>query len=271
MKTGWHLANQQIAAYVGGSLAPSDVMSVEAHLERCGECRTRLPADEQWLATSWTGIADVVMRPRRGVPERIVERMGVPGHLARLLVATPALSRAWLSAVVVVLVFAVGATRMPMLDAYSAVPMTLVAPVLPLAGIALAYGRRVDPAHELVVATPYAGARLLLVRAIAVLVTAVALAACTMPFVAGPPLPAWLLPALALTSACLALSTRVSVLRSAVSLAAAWTALVAGAALVHWQDLIAAHPLAQAFYGSATFALALVTYLRRHRLDTGES
>jgi hypothetical protein len=79
--------------------------------------------------------------------ERALRWCRVPEHTARLLAGTPALSRAW------------------------------VTPVLPVAGVALAYGRRVDPAYEVLAATPLAGGRLLLVRALAVVAPAVVAAA----------------------------------------------------------------------------------------------
>ena len=44
----------------------------------------------------------------------------------------------------------------------------LVAPLLPLAGVAAAYGPLVDPAYELALAAPLGSLRLLLLRAVAV-------------------------------------------------------------------------------------------------------
>ncbi|MFF6905713.1 hypothetical protein ACFY9Q_07225 [Streptomyces sp. NPDC012389] len=53
-------------------------------------------------------------------------------------------------------------------------PLLLVtAPVLPLAGVALSYGRHADPLYEVVTSTPSGGLRLLLIRAAAVLAVSV--------------------------------------------------------------------------------------------------
>ncbi|MFB4278165.1 hypothetical protein ACBJ59_22935 [Nonomuraea sp. MTCD27] len=137
-----------------------------------------------------------------GPVERLLSRAGVPGHLARLLVATPALSRAWVVAVVVVLACAVAVGQAARdVGASYLLAFLVAAPVLPLAGIAPAYGRHVDPVHETQAATPMAGPRLLLLRAGAVLATAVVLTAAASPWLPGPPGrgAGWLLPSLALS------------------------------------------------------------------------
>src|SRR5262249_34075304 len=85
--------------------------------------------------------------PRRPAPPpaaRPPPRAGVPAHLATFLAATPAPARGWLAAVGVVLAFAVAAAHLagqdPSWAAHAPVPFLTIAPVLPLAGIALAYG-----------------------------------------------------------------------------------------------------------------------------------
>ena len=142
-------------------------------------------------------------------------------------------------------------------------PFLAVAPVLPLAGIALAYGQRVDPLYETQAATPMAGPRALLLRALAVLATAMILTGLATPLLPGPPgiAAAWLLPALALTLATLALSTRFSPLPSAATLAAAWL----GAVLVaNGHELELFTPTAQAVYGLTALLLLPLIYVRFH-------
>lgn len=138
----------------------------------------------------------------------------VGGRLGRIVwAAGPALRGAWTGAVLLV---AVGALAL----AYgggsdSARPLLLaLAPVVPVAGVALSYGRYADPLYELAATSPSGGLRLLLTRTAAVLTVSVPLltvAGLLLP-AAGPRLPqapaaaAWLLPGLALTLAALALS-----------------------------------------------------------------
>jgi hypothetical protein len=277
MKSQWHLPGELIERYATGHLAPVQVMSVETHLARCAACREAVPYDEEWLAGGWERIEDLVDRPSLRPAARVLHRAGVPDHLATFLAATPTLARGWLVAVGVVLAFAVAAAHLvrqdPSWAAHAPVPFLAIAPVLPIAGIALAYGRRVDPVHELQAATPMAGSRVLLLRALAVLVPAVVLTAVAAPFLPSPHwlAAAWLLPALALTTGTLALSTRVSPRLAVAALVTAWLGtLTAGGGLAgHVLSLFS--PTAQAVYGTAALILAALVYLRRAHLDPGES
>jgi hypothetical protein len=107
-------------------------------------------------------------------------------------------------------------------------PLTLLlAPVLPLLGVALAYGPRADPAYELVASTPLGGLPLLLWRTVACLAIAVpAGVGAGLATGAGIGAAAWLLPCLGLTAALLAVGPVVGLRRAAALLAAAWSALV---------------------------------------------
>ncbi|MFJ4929120.1 zf-HC2 domain-containing protein [Streptomyces sp. NPDC088736] len=154
-----------------------------------------------------------LVRASGGRPGRPGQRRQ-PGGFVRIgWAAGPALRGAWTGAVLLV---ALGALAL----AYgggsgSARPLLLaVAPVVPVAGVALSYGRYADPLHEIVATSPSGGLRLLLTRTAAVLAVSVPLltAAGLLLPAAGPRLPqspaaaAWLLPGLALTLAALALS-----------------------------------------------------------------
>jgi putative zinc finger protein len=275
MSTTWHVPEHQLDDYRSGRLDPARVMSVEAHLNGCGRCRAVLPADETWLSRQWQQLFSTVARPRLTLIERVLRRCGLPEHLARLLAATPTLSRAWLTAVTAVLGFAVFfsyASHGTVSEPGRLLPFLLVAPVAPLAGIALAYGPRVDPAYEMLAATPVSRARLLLVRATAVLVAALVPAGLATPLLPGPPLlgAAWLLPSLALAGGSLALATRFPVPLSAGGVAVAWLAAVLLLATLSGEHLLAFRPAAQLAYVGAAALLALVAYLRRRRLDPGE-
>ncbi|GAA4587193.1 hypothetical protein GCM10023194_35410 [Planotetraspora phitsanulokensis] len=277
MKSQWHLPGELIQRYATGRLEPVQVMSVETHLSRCAACREAVPYDEEWLATSWERIEDLVDRPSPRPAARLLHRAGVPDHLATFLAATPTPARGWLAAVGAVLTFAVTAAHLagqdPFWAVHAVVPFLTIAPVLPLAGIALAYGPHVDPVHELQAATPMAGPRLLLLRALAVLVPAVVLTSIAAPFLPGPGrlAAAWLLPALALTAGTLALSTRVSPRLAAGGLVTAWLAALALEGGLAGHVFVFFSPAAQALYGTAAPILAVFAYRRRAHLDPGES
>ncbi|RJL35519.1 zf-HC2 domain-containing protein [Bailinhaonella thermotolerans] len=277
MNRPWHLPEDLIERYVTGRLEPAQVLSVESHLARCEPCRAAVPYEREWLAASWERIEDLVDRPRARPVARLLRRFGVPGHVATLLVATPALARGWLVAVTAVTAFAVAAAHLVGRDPAAAfdglLPFLVAAPVLPLAGIAVAYGPRVDPVHETQAATPLAGARVLLLRALAVLVTAMALTGAATPLLPGPPglTTAWLLPALALTATTLALSTWFPPPVSAAVLIVAWLGAVLASTELAGDGLALFSPAAQVVYGLAVAALVPLVYLRRARFDPGES
>ncbi|GAA0939162.1 zf-HC2 domain-containing protein [Nonomuraea longicatena] len=276
MNPQWHLPQELIEQYAGGRLGPVQVMSVDGHLARCERCRAAVPYEREWLAASWERVEDLVDRPRTRPLARLLRLFGVPEHVAAFLAATPALARGWLVAVTAVIAFAVAAAHLAVRDPQAGLgglaPFLVLAPVLPPAGIAFAYGPRVDPVHELQAATPMGGARSLLLRAVAVLVTAIVLTGAATPLLPGPPglTAAWLLPALALTSATLALSTRFSPPTSAAALSAAWFGAVVTGAELTGDVLAPFSPEAQALYGAAALILIPLVYLRRARFDSGE-
>ncbi|TDD80112.1 zf-HC2 domain-containing protein [Actinomadura rubrisoli] len=263
--TTWHVPADLLDRFLEGGLPPAQVMSVEAHLTGCGRCRALVPADEEWLARSWDRIEAAVDRPPLG--ERLLAGAGTPPHLARLLLATPGLSRAWLLSLLGVLCFGVGAAHLTGGDPRVLLVFLAVAPVMPLAGIALAYGPAADPAYETHAATPLAGARLLLLRAGAVLTIAVALTGAAAPLLPEPagPSAAWLLPSLALTLACMVLSTRLPLAAAAGGLSALWVAAVLSTQQL--DRFLLFHGAAQAAYGAALPVLLLLLYARRRRLD----
>jgi hypothetical protein len=272
MNTNWHVSQDLLERYASSRLGAAAVMSVEAHLSRCPTCRSAIPVEEDWLARTWAEIEDTVGRPRLTVIERVLRRLGLPEHVARLLAATPMLSRAWLSGCAAVLAFAVTAAHVAPGSPAGLLTFLLAAPVLPLLGVWVAYGPRVDSGYEMIAATPMAGSRLLLLRTGAVLVTAMVPAVATMPFLpAAPVMPvAWLLPGLALVTACLTLSVRVPVRVAAGLLVAAWPTGVLAAGQLSGDRFLPFHAPAQTFYGCAAVVMAAYVYLRRSRLNEGD-
>jgi hypothetical protein len=227
---GWHAGGELLAAYDDQRLDAAARWSVEAHLTSCAACRLQAralvdPARLRRLRVALLAAVDV---PRVGVAERLLVRLGVADHTARLLAATPALRGSWLLAVATTLAFAVlaGWTN-PGPDASLA--FLCVAPLLPLAGVAVAYGPGVDPTYEIGLAAPLGSFRLLLLRAAAVLGTSTLLAAAASMALPGLGSGAagWLLPSLGLTASSLALATTVEPLRAIGITAAAWIVAVA--------------------------------------------
>ncbi|WP_240799947.1 hypothetical protein, partial [Streptomyces sp. A1277] len=156
-----------------------------------------------------------------------------PGRV--LWAAGPALRGAWTGALLLVACAAVALAYGGGLGEAARPLLLVVAPVLPLAGVGLSYGRSADPMHEIIAASPGGGLRLLLIRTAAVLgatVPALALAWAVLPASAGGPGPlAWLLPGLALTLAALGLGSYVGCRAGAWTVAAGWMTAVTVPAL----------------------------------------
>jgi hypothetical protein len=181
----WHADADVLEDYGRGELPLADAASVEAHLLGCARCREALVprVDAGRLAAAWAAIDTALDAPRLGPVERLLRRIGVSEHMARLLAATPSLRTSWILAVVLALAFAVAAAHGGTGER-AVLLFLVVAPLLPLAGVAAAFAPGVDPAAEVALAAPMRTFRLLLVRAAAVLVTTLvltALAALTLP------------------------------------------------------------------------------------------
>lgn len=225
----WHLDHDLLTRYADDALDLSTSASVEAHLLRCGSCRADFAGQAAIpdLDAGWLDVVDRLDAPRPTLVERLLRRLRVRESEARLLAATPALTVSWLMALVGVLAFAVVAAHTG--DGAGGL-FLLLAPLLPLAGVATAYGPGVDPAYDVGAAAPYSGARLLLLRSLTVLAASGALvlpAAFLLPTTGWSPL-AWLLPSLGLAMTALLLSTRFEPLPAGVAVALAWALLGAG-------------------------------------------
>jgi len=224
---GWHVEPALLARYGGGALGGSAAASIEAHLLGCARCRAALaPAvDPGRLAAIWDEVLDRVEAPRPTLVERLLLRLGVADHTARLVCTAPSLTVSWLLAVAAALAFALLAADS---GTRGALLFLALAPVAPVAGVAAAYGRKVDPTYEVGLAAPYSTFRLLLLRSFAVLTSTVLIAgvgALLLP-VSGWVAVAWLLPSLALTAVTLAVSTRVDPAWAAGATVLAWLTAV---------------------------------------------
>lgn len=266
----WHAAPDLLRAYARGEADRPGASSLEAHVIQCPTCRQALVAlaDGERLERVWGEIRNTVDAPRRGPLEALLVRLGVPDHRARLLAATPSLSASWLIAVALSLGFAaLGAQQ----GQRGLLVFLVVAALLPLAGVAAAYGPGIDPTYEIGAAAPMSGFHLVLVRAAAVLAGTAALAgvaALTLPQV-GWTAAAWLVPSLALTLLSLAFATYVAPLVAAGSVALVWTAIVVVTARVADDRLVAFGPGAQIGLLILAAAAGLVMARRRDSFDLG--
>jgi hypothetical protein len=236
--TGWHLDQEAIRRYAQGAAPPHLAASAEAHLMKCADCRTVISShvDTQRAAAIWHGVVDRVDAPRRSWPERLLVRLGVGETTARLVAVTPTLRGPWLLAVAAVLALAAEAAQV---DERFLRMFLVVAPLGPLAGVAVAFAGGLDPTREIGLAAPYSGLRLLLIRTAAV-------SAVTVPIVAaaGLALPgsnwvaaAWLLPTAGLTCAALALTARMTPVVAVGVVATPWVLVTVPTAIAGHLDV----------------------------------
>lgn len=228
----WHASGPTLQAYVEGTLDVARSASIEQHLLACASCRLevagRFRTGEPSAVGSddlWSSIIDEVDRPRLGRFASVVSRIGISEGTLRVLSATPALRFSWFAAMGAALVFAIASAVRPQ---GTDVLLLVLAPLLPLVGVGAAYGAGVDPMYELTRAAPMPGSRIFLLRSLAVLLTAIPLtlfASVVLPY-EGPIAIAWLLPALGLVGATLALSTWTRPPYAAALAASAWLLLV---------------------------------------------
>lgn len=258
-----------LARYVAGAAGELPAAALEQHLAGCPDCRARIAehVDVLPLETTWSRIQELAQAPARSPLERLLVRVGVPEPDALLVAVAPSLRMSWLLGLAVTLGFVVlGAANG---GARGLTSFLLVAPLVPVAGVAFAYGPDVDPSHEVGVAAPYSSARLLLLRTAAVLATCLPLV-----LAAGLLVPelswaavTWLLPALALTALVLAASTWVRPTVVAVGLGVLWTCAVGAAAVDHDPGAVleTGRLLAYAALGAAAM---VVLRVRLHHLTS---
>jgi hypothetical protein len=252
---GWHVDTESIAAYRDGRLGPVPAASLEAHVLRCAACREAIAAaaaadDRSHAAHSarWTAVADRIDVPGR----RLVDRR----WWVQLTVGSPLLLR---SAVLLVIALA----GVPLLLAIespraAAAAFWAVAPIVPLAGAALAYRREIEPAGALAAATPMASLPLLLVRSLVVFAAAAPVAALT---ALALPVPwhlliGWLLPGVAFPAIVLAVGTRTDPTPVAVGLAVTWSTVVV-ASMYRLRDLALDDQLQASFLNGGAFRLGV--------------
>ena len=258
----WHVDDDALRAWVDGTAGQLVSASVEQHLLTCERCRDTVTAmvgaDE---LDTWDGVLAAVEVPAVGPVERLLIRLGVSGPDAKVLSSAPALHAAWVSGLVVVIAFVTVAATFA--DVGGLLLFLLVAPLVPVVGVAASYGPGYDPSYEVALVSPYATVRMVLLRAAAVLLTSVPLVV-----LAGLPLPgaawiavAWLLPAAGFIAVVLTASNWVEPSYAAVAVGASWFAAVVWAVRDGDPAAVLA-PTALAIY-LAMLAVAVLTLLHR--------
>ncbi|WP_331745367.1 zf-HC2 domain-containing protein [Streptomyces mirabilis] len=220
-----HASMRIIDGYARGDteLAADQVWALEAHLEACEVCRDRLsaavtaeaPAVAALVETVWSGLqAQLTAGPLR-------RRRRWSAWLARWLTPTMV---PWLAMVGSVTLLAL---LFDLVDTASGEVslVLLLAPILPVLGVAASWSEGLDPSYELTASVPRAGLYLVLRRtasALAVVIPALLVGGWATGLMAAQ----WLLPCLAFTATTLALGSVVGVTRAAIVLAAVWAAVV---------------------------------------------
>lgn len=211
-----HASERLIAAYATGADLPGDELwALEAHLETCARCRARL-ADVAPVGP----VVDVVWT-------RLAAELPVSQARRRsrwpVGWVTPAMAP-WLAMIALVMLAAVLLDQVwrSVLDVTA---VQLFAPVLPVLGVAASWARGLDPAYEVVTATPRAGLYLVVRRTVAVLAVVLPVLGVA-GWLTGTAPALWLLPSLAFTTGTLALGGLVGISRAAYTLIAVWAAVV---------------------------------------------
>lgn len=270
-RPGWHPDHAGLQSYVDGRGSRALTASIEAHLLSCHDCQAAVvPAVEtdrlRRLRDRLDHVLDTNSRPKT---ERLLVRLGMPEIDARVILASPALRRAWWLALVLVLALGVFQSWN---DRDSSETLLVLAPLLPPLATALSYAPQLDPSLPITAATPYPAMRMLLLRSCAVAGAAIALlavACAALPFPLHRGL-LWLLPAVALSAAVLALSSWVDSPVAAGICAVSWLTFVS-ANRHQGRANLAVYDRSGQVLSALLLASALAVLLyNRHRLDPGE-
>ncbi|MGB8021307.1 MAG: hypothetical protein WCF04_08775 [Candidatus Nanopelagicales bacterium] len=265
----WHVDAELLGAYAAGTTDGVISASIEQHVLRCATCRAGMaavPPVAVGLEAVWSRVRDQIEVPGPTLVERIARRLRVPPSEARLLAATPSLTPSWFAGLAAVVGLALVAATYG--RGQSLALFLLVAPLLPLLGVAASFDPTLDPSHEVASATPYPTFRLLLLRATAVLATSLPVVAVTAALLPATPWVAvgWLLPALAFSLAVLALAPWVALMHSAAAIAAIWAGAVIAAGIGN--DVVAVvRPALQPVYLSIAVAAGVLLIVQAHRLN----
>ncbi|MDX8034211.1 zf-HC2 domain-containing protein [Lentzea sp. BCCO 10_0856] len=249
--TAHHPGEQLLRRYARGDddIAADQLWAVESHLETCAPCRGRLVPDPI-AETVWADLAPLLEHTPQMPSARPWRR--------RLTAWVSPTAGPWLAMILVVVFVAVLLDRLSKVAPGGISLVLLIAPVLPVLGVAASWGRTLDPVYELTASTPRAGLPLVLRRTAAVLAVVVPGL-----FATGASLTQWLLPCLAFTAGTLALGGLIGVTRAAIALVALWAAAIVAPAVALSRSPGAFDPAATPVWAAALALGLLVIALRR--------
>lgn len=222
---GWHPPPQLLRSYATGR---SPAASVEAHLVACAACRAavRPLADTRLVTETRAQLLAELHAPPRPWIVRLAERCGLRDSEAVLISASNAMSTTWL----VSLVLTVGFTLLANLFAgdLGVAVFLLLAPLVPVVGVAVLYQSSQPSLERIGRAAPYASMRLVLVRTLAVLAASLplCLVAAVVVHHEGAGLVGWLLPSLAFTVLALALGAWIAIELACTVVSLGWAVIV---------------------------------------------
>jgi signal transduction histidine kinase len=198
--------------------------------------------------------------------EGVLVRFRVPDHVARLLAATPSLRWSWLAAAAIAVGFSTWAAHA---GERGVLIFLILAPLVPVGGVAAAYGLWMDPMHDLARAAPTTDFTLVLIRSTGVLVATAVIIGVGAALLPGTDWTAvaWMLPALALTLTSLALSTFVPMHRAAIAVAALWLVTIVLTESRSPRAFAAFRGPGQAGFFVVVVASSVVLALRHERLE----
>ncbi|MDH3752371.1 MAG: hypothetical protein OEU32_00760 [Acidimicrobiia bacterium] len=218
-----------IHRYRRSTLTRDELVKVELELQRSPAWRSALndTVDAHRLGATWAAVEGSLDAPTPSRLERAATRLGAPQHLTRIMGATPNLRRAWMVSAVVLLLFGLAVSNGERETATIALFLS-IAPLVPVFGVGLVYGPGADPAHEMATVTPMGGLRLVVLRTLMALLTSLVVVGIAAVLVEERSIliAAWLLPAVALSAATLAVSSFVPIRNAAAGVAAGWLTLV---------------------------------------------
>ena len=275
----FHVDAALLDRYAANALTDAAAASVEMHVTACASCRS-LAARRTDDGAS-TRIKQALDERLDAVPVGRIEwmllRAGMNDADARVMGAALALHGSWLVAWLLVLAFVVVAATSA-LERGALAAFLITAPLVPVAGVGVAYSRRTDPTYEIATAATLSGARIVLLRSLAVAGPAIPVVILLSVFLPVGALGfAWLLPAVGLAGAALALGTFVPLGHAATGIAVAWSvaagvglAATSGAdrAEAFVRSFTAFRPAGQAMFAALAALAAAFVALRRDRFET---
>jgi Putative zinc-finger len=257
--SGNHISVPLLERYAAGETGEPDLWwAVEAHLESCVDCRDRLA---EAVASRSPATAALLERVRVDLAGRLprnatspARRRWVPGW------AAPAMLPRLVATVLMIL----AALGLDLVDSTGRFPslVLLLAPVVPLLPVAAAWSHGLDPAYELVVASPRAGLELVLRRTAAALLVVIPVLAVAGALAGASPA-SWLLPCLAFTAGALALGEVIGLYRAATGLALAWAVIVVAPSLIRARPPVLLEPAFWPGWAASVAVVVVVMVVRR--------